>query len=113
MGSIAVGSVITVRFPFSDLSLSKLRPAVVLADASRGDWVLCQITSRPYGDLAAVKIDADNFDAGSLPLTSFARPGKLFTAHESLLGKPVGQLNADALAKIVRAVVRLIESGKI
>lgn len=68
MGNIAVGSVTTIRFPFSDLSQSTLRPAVVLADASRGDWVLCQITSRPYGDLAAVKIEADNFDAGSLPL---------------------------------------------
>lgn len=70
MGNIAVGSVITVRFPFSDLSHTKLRPAVVLADASRGDWILCQITSRPYGDQTAVKLEAEHFDAGSLPLTT-------------------------------------------
>jgi hypothetical protein len=25
-------------------------PAVCVADAGRGDWVLCQITSNPYGD---------------------------------------------------------------
>lgn len=34
----AAGEVSFVRFPFSDLSQSKLRPAVCLADAGRGDW---------------------------------------------------------------------------
>ena len=34
----SAGSVVLVPFPFSDLSQSKLRPAVVLADAGRGDW---------------------------------------------------------------------------
>ena len=34
------GSVVLVRFPFSDLSSSKRRPAAVLADAGRGDYVL-------------------------------------------------------------------------
>ena len=41
------GAVVLVRFPFSDLSETKLRPAVLLADAERGDWVLCQVTSKP------------------------------------------------------------------
>jgi mRNA interferase MazF len=36
------GAVVLVPFPFSDLSQAKLRPAVVLAEAGRGDWVLCQ-----------------------------------------------------------------------
>ena len=33
-------SIVIVPFPFSDLSGTKLRPAVVLADAGRGDWLL-------------------------------------------------------------------------
>ena len=37
MGTPTAGSVVLVRFPFSDLSQTKLRPAVVLADAGRGD----------------------------------------------------------------------------
>lgn len=45
-----VGEVVLVPFPFSDLSQAKVRPALCLADAGRGDWVLCQITSNPYGD---------------------------------------------------------------
>ncbi len=51
-----VGAVVLVPFPFSDLSNSKLRPAVVLADAGRGDFALCQITSNPYADSRSVEI---------------------------------------------------------
>ena len=57
MGPPAAGVVILVQFPFSDLSQTKLRPAVVLASAGRGDWILCQVTSQPYGDLRAIKLD--------------------------------------------------------
>lgn len=46
----SAGAVVLLPFPFSDLSRSKLRPAVILADAGRDDWILCQITSNPYGD---------------------------------------------------------------
>ena len=44
------GAVVLVRFPFSDLSASKLRPAVVLATLGRDDSVLAQVTSNPYSD---------------------------------------------------------------
>lgn len=35
------GSVILIPFPFSDLSRSKLRPAVVIADAGRFAGTAC------------------------------------------------------------------------
>jgi mRNA interferase MazF len=81
----AGGAVVLVPFPFSDLSETKLRPAVVLANAERGDWVLCQVTSKLYGDAGAIPIETGDFAAGSLRVTSFARPGKLFTASRSLM----------------------------
>ena len=45
MAALGRASVVLVDFPFSDLSQTKLRPAVVLAQANRQDWFLCQITS--------------------------------------------------------------------
>ncbi len=66
MGTPTTGEVVLVPFPFSDLSQSKVRPAVCLADAGRGDWVLCQITSRPYGDPAAVPLDAPERLSGNI-----------------------------------------------
>ena len=62
----AAGAVVLVRFPFSDLSQTKVRPAVVLADAGRGDCILCQITSKPYGDASAIELDNAAFASGSL-----------------------------------------------
>ena len=48
MGPFAIRQVVLLPFPFSDLTASKLRPALVLANSGKGDWVLCQITSNPY-----------------------------------------------------------------
>lgn len=92
MESPAAGSVVLVPFPFSDLSQAKLRPAVVVADAGRGDLILCRVTSNPYADSSAVELTEASFSSGSLRRASFARPGKLFTAHSSLLRGQVGEL---------------------
>src|SRR5881296_3837236 len=108
MGAFAAGQVVIVHFPFSDLTASKLRPAVVLADAGRGDWVLCQITSKDYGDLRAIKVEAADFAHGSLRLSSYARPGKLFTAHASLVAGLAGELVTGKFAIVRDAVVRMI-----
>src|SRR5256885_8742763 len=94
MALLAAGKVVLVAFPFSDLSQSKLRPAVVLADADRGDWILCQVTSRPYGDPRAISLTNNNFTVGSLRVESFVRPGKLFTGSSTLVLQEVGQLTA-------------------
>jgi mRNA interferase MazF len=103
------GEVVLVPFPFSDLSQSKVRPAVCLADAGRGDWILCQITSSPYGDPAAIPLDAPDFASGGLLVASFARPGKLFTAHSGLLIRSVGVLTPAALARVLSAVVAILQ----
>lgn len=111
MGAFTAGQVVLVRFPFSDLTASKLRPAIVLAEAGRGDWILCQITSKSYGDAKAVSLDTSDFARGSLRLASYARPGKLFTAHGSLVANPVGELQPGKFFAVRDAVVRMIQQG--
>jgi mRNA interferase MazF len=102
------GAVVMVSFPFSDLSQTKLRPAVVLAGAGRGDWVLCQITSNPYTDTRAVLLENRSFSTGSLQVASYARPSKLFTANESLITSEIGILKADTFEQVLGAVVTLL-----
>jgi mRNA interferase MazF len=103
--------VILLPFPFSDLSESKLRPALLLAAAGRGDWLLCQITSNPYADARAVMLVEDDFAQGGLQRTSHARASKLFTAHESLFRGAVGELKTERHAQVVEAVVALVRAG--
>jgi len=90
MGTFTAGQVILLPFPFSDLSRSKFRPALRLADAGREDWIACQITSNPYADTRAILLRDDDFLSGGLQWSSHARPGKLFTAHASLFATAAG-----------------------
>ena len=112
MAAPARGGVVLVPFPFSDLSQSKLRPAVVLAAAGRGEYVLCQVTSNPYGDPRSVELTPADFSSGALHLTSYARPGKLFTASEQLIVREVGVLTPAILDRIVEAVILLLRGRK-
>ncbi len=111
MGVPTVGAVVIVHFPFSDLSQTKLRPAVVLADAGRGDWVLCQITSKPYGDARAIALSTDNFRRGGLRDVSYARPGKLFTANRDLIEREVGKLKDESFTRVTDAVVAMLKGS--
>lgn len=109
----SIGSVFLVRFPFSDLSASKLRPAVVLATVDRGDWILCQVTSNPYSDLQAIEITGADFSVGTLERTSYARPGKIFTANTSIMDREVGKLSAAKHVAIITGVIAILRPGRI
>lgn len=111
MVALAPGLVVLVRFPFSDLSSSKLRPAVVLAKAGGVDWVLCQVTSNPYGDPAAMPLTGTSFASGGLNRDSFVRPGKLFTASASIVIREAGALLPAVHRAIVQSVTALLRSG--
>jgi mRNA interferase MazF len=99
-----------VPFPFSDLSRAKLRPALVLVDAGRDDWILCQITSNPYADPRAIEITDDDFVTGSLRTIRYARPGKLFTANRDLMVSEVGVLKDDAFQRVLGAIISLFRN---
>ena len=111
MGAFATGQVAMLRFPFSDLSANKLRPAILLANASRQDWIVCQITSNPFGDPRSILLSASNFAAGTLDHTSYVRPGKIFTAHESLIAFIIGTLKPDMVETIRRAVINVLQGS--
>jgi mRNA interferase MazF len=113
MEPLAAGAVVLVPLPFSDLSQSKLRPAVVLADVLRGDHILCQVTSNPYGDPTAVTLIDPFFSEGSLRRVSYARPGKLFTASAGLIAAKAGTLRSQTLQTIVDHAVSILRTGRI
>jgi mRNA interferase MazF len=104
VGKFTVGEVVLVAFPFSNLKGKKLRPALVLAEVEFNNLILCQITSKPYTSHSAIKVTKDDFGLGGLPITSYARPDKLFTAEPSIVTRAIGQLTADRRDKILAKV---------
>ena len=108
MVALTASAVVLIHFPFSDLSRSKLRPAVVLADSGRNDWILCQVTSKAYADSSAVPLSQKDFVYGSLDIVSYARPGKLFTANSELIVRVIGNSKEDTFQEVIEAVVQLL-----
>lgn len=104
----SAGDIVVLPFPFSDLSDSKIRPAVVLARANKSDWILCQITSNPYGDAQAIVIERTDFKVGMLRLQSYARPSKLFTANQKLIVAIEGNLKPEKLIEIRQAIIDIL-----
>ncbi len=80
---------------------------MVLADAGRGDWILCQITSKSYADRGAIEINSSDFSSGSLIAVSYARPGKLFTASAGIMTKTVAELSRSKVSEILKCVAAL------
>ena len=102
------GDVVVVPFPFSDLSTSKRRPALVIANASGGDIILAQITSRNTSDNLSIAISVDDFSEGGLREMSNVRPNKLFTAESSIIAYKAGSLKPDKIKAVTAAIVNLL-----
>ena len=50
MGKPIVGEVVVLPFPQTDLQAGKRRPALVVADLTGDDLILCQITGQSRRD---------------------------------------------------------------
>ncbi len=101
------GNVIIIPFPFSDLSDSKRRPALVLADLRGNDIILCQITSQNSSDYFSINLDNNDFENGSLPVNSFIRPNRIFTADKDIIIRKVGKISDEKLNSVYNALNNL------
>jgi mRNA interferase MazF len=102
--------IVTVSFPFTDLSAMKRRPALVLICAG-DDLVVCGVTSKKSGRSDAIRIGNEDLVAGLLPKPSEIRPLKLFTLHRSLVRSVVGRIREATKEKVVGQLTRALEAG--
>ena len=104
MGAFTVTDVVLVKFPFSDLSTSKLRPAIILTLSGKSDYVLCQITSGNYEDKNALKVEKDDCIGGTLERTSYIRPFKIFTANEEIISRKICKVKKKKAQSLVEII---------
>jgi mRNA interferase MazF len=104
------GEVVVVPFPFSALTATKRRPALVVATLQGDDLILCQITSQVTRDAYSLGMADSDFERGALKQPSNLRPNRLFTADSHLILYSIGQLKDAKIAQLVDAVVRIIKS---
>jgi mRNA interferase MazF len=98
------GDIVLVPFPFTDLSSSKRRPALVISPDTFNDQmedvVVAAITSQLTNEYA-VTIDQSDCVDGILPKTSVLKLAKVFTIHSTLVIKKLCALRGEKLAAIL------------
>ena len=107
MEKFVKGDVIVLPFPFSDLSSTKKRPALVVADLPGDDVILAQITSAERFDEYAISLNIEDFKAGGLPHPSKIRPNKLFTVDRSIISYKIGSLKENKIRDVEGMLVKI------
>lgn len=110
--SVERSAIVIARFPFTDLSITPIRPAVVLFGAGRGDWVLGQITRNADIDDLAVELTNDSLIQGSLRCVSYFRPNKLFTGNEALIIRPAARLKPAVFNQLLDATTEILNRNR-
>lgn len=92
------GDLVLITFPFTDLSDTKLRPAVVLAATSL-DLTVCFITTQiQWKESTDIAIAPDPING--LKLSSLIRTSKIATLDKSLAKGRLGRLNQNQLSDL-------------
>jgi mRNA interferase MazF len=101
-----------ISFPFSDLSATKKRPALVVSNDSFNshgeDAICCLITSNPEETPHSVFISNKDMESGHLEFDSKVKPHKLFTADKRLILKTLGKLGSGKFAQVVKEINKII-----
>jgi len=99
------GDVVVIPFPFSDLTGSKRRPALVVTKLKGNDIILRQITSKNVKDEYSIQLKTEDFEEGGLRKESNMRPNKIFTADEDIILYKVGRLKNEKIKEIIEAII--------
>lgn len=106
------GEIWLVRFPFTDLSSSKVRPAVVWAVFGEDAiivGVFSRIPSRPLRETwVLIEEGQPDFAQTGLVRSSVVKAEKLAIVHHSILHRRLGQAPTTLMAHIATALKRAL-----
>lgn len=108
MGGFIKGDIVVLPFPFSDLSHSKRRPALILSDIQGSDYIMLQITSQNTRDSYAIPLLEGDFQSGALRKASNIRPNKVFTLDGSLILYKIGHLSNAKMDECIQKTCSII-----
>ncbi len=93
MPNFSKDEILLVRYPFSDLSAAKVRPAVVVGVfAGSPDCFIVPLTSKTTG-LASGEFAITDWRGAGLNLPTAVKRG-IYTVHSRLVVKSIGRLSA-------------------
>lgn len=100
------GDIVLVSFPFTDLSSTKIRPAIIVSNSEINqteDVILAAITTTIYEDEFSFFLDNDDL---SKPLKepSEVRCHKLFTCDQSIIKRVITKLDGSKVGELAKSI---------
>lgn len=107
------GELVLVPFPFTDLSITKRRPALVVSpndfNKRQEDLILLAVTSQipRFSHELDIALDQGDMAVGRIPKRSLIKLSKIFTVHHGLIVKRVGKVHDKKLQEVLTGLRKL------
>jgi mRNA interferase MazF len=107
------GDIVLVRFPFSDLSSSKIRPVLIISNDSYNqkylDVVVCGITSNLHPTDYSIFIDQNDLEMGLLKSKSKIKVDAITALEKSIFLKTIGKIKTEIMKQVKDNLLKLID----
>lgn len=107
---IQEGNIVLFRFPRTDQTHGKLRPALVLRKlpGQYDDWLICMISTQLAQQIdgldECISMDDEDFTESGLKSRSLFRVSRLAVVEQSILLGTIGAISTDRLLRIKTAL---------
>ena len=101
------GEVVVSPFPYTNLSATKKRPALVIATLKGENIILAQITTVKREDEDLVSLSKKDFASGFLKHDSFVMPSIITTAESSSVLYKVGKIKQEKIKEIEKKLCEI------
>ncbi len=110
-GDYRQGDLVLVPFPFTDLSSTKTRPALVLSDGAfhaGRDLIVCAVTSNLHNSDHSVLVEQKDLAEGTLPATSRVKASTVATLDRTIIRRRVGRVDPAVVRQTLKELRALL-----
>lgn len=101
--------IVVISFPFSSLTNSKKRPALIIAQAEGDDLIMLQITTKQTRH--SIPLTNKDFEHGALSQDSLIRPDKIFTIEQQKVLYKIGKIKKQKMDEVEESLFNLIKNS--
>ena len=105
-------AIVLLRFLFSDLHGSKVRPALVISNDSYNskseDFIAVAITSNLKIRGYSILLTNGDLEAGKLIVNSKIKPDRIFSANKKLIRMNIGKVKSEIHEKVIGSISEII-----
>jgi mRNA interferase MazF len=106
------GDVVWIEMPYTDLTGSKLRPAILLSKLAGLNCIFCMISTKKRPIPYIINLTASDFQPGSnhLRMDCYIIPDMIFTLNRDGIAKKEGTVIPDKITEVVTKINAILNS---